>query len=51
MRSPRQTTSTIPRKINNICDIALVIGFSRKLEQIDGEWMARLIQSERGDGA
>lgn len=41
----------IPRKINNICDIALVIGFSRKLAQIDGDWMARLIQSERGDGA
>lgn len=41
----------IPRKINNICDIALVIGFSRKLERIDAEWMQRLIQAERGDGA
>ena len=41
----------IPRKINNICDIALVIGFSRKLDLIDGDWMARLIQAERGDGA
>ncbi len=41
----------IPRKINNICDIALVIGFSRKLDNIDGDWMKRLIQAERGDGA
>lgn len=41
----------IPRKINNICDIALVIGFSRKLESIDADWMQRLIQAESGDGA
>jgi len=41
----------IPRKINNICDVALVIGFGRKLEFIDGDWMKRLIQAERGDGA
>ena len=39
----------VPRKLNNICDIALVIGFSRKLEKIDVEAMARLIQAERGD--
>jgi type II secretory pathway predicted ATPase ExeA len=41
----------IPRRINNICDIALVIGYSRTLEGIDGDWMKRLIQAERGDGA
>lgn len=41
----------VPRRINNICDIALVIGYSRKLESIDGDWMSKLIQSERGDGA
>jgi general secretion pathway protein A len=40
-----------PRKINNICDIALVIGFSRKLEKIDGEWMRDLIRTEQGNGA
>ena len=40
-----------PAQINNICDIALVIGFSRKLDNIDGDWMKRLIQAERGDGA
>lgn len=41
----------IPRKINNICDIALVIGFSRKLKAIDADWMQRLIQAENDDGA
>ena len=40
----------IPRKVNNICDIALVIGSSSKLESIDGDWMQRLIQSESGNG-
>ena len=44
-------TEGIPRMVNNICDIALVIGFSRKLDNIDGDWMKRLIQAERGDGA
>lgn len=39
----------VPRRINNICDIALVIGYSRKLDAVDGEWMQRLIQVERGD--
>lgn len=41
----------VPRKLNNICDIALLIGFSRKLEHIDGPWMHQLICTERGDGA
>ena len=41
----------IPRKINNICDIALVVGFSRKLERIDAGWIKRLAQSESVDGA
>ena len=40
-----------PRKINNICDIALVIGYSRKLEGLDGQWVDQLIRTERGDGA
>lgn len=46
-----QYSNGIPRKINNLCDIALVIGYSRKLESIDADWMQRLIQAERGDGA
>lgn len=41
----------IPRRINNICDIALVVGFSRKLTSIAQEWMERFIQLERGNGA
>ena len=41
----------VPRKINNICDIALVIGYSRKLESIDADWAQRLIEAERGDGS
>ena len=36
----------VPRKINNICDIALVIGSSRKLQSLDADWMDRLIRSE-----
>ena len=40
----------IPRKINNICDIALVVGFSRKLSLIDADWIARLVRAEGGNG-
>lgn len=38
----------IPRKVNNICDIALVVGYSRKLDLIDGDWMQRFIHAESG---
>lgn len=41
----------IPRKINNICDIALVVGFSRKLAEIDADWVRRLIRAEGSHGA
>jgi len=44
-------SSGVPRQINNLCDIALVIGFSRKLEIIDEQAMRRLIQAERGQEA
>ena len=46
-----QYSDGIPRKINNICDISLVIGFSRKLESMDAGWIQRLIQAESGNGA
>lgn len=46
-----QYSAGIPRKVNNICDIALVVGFSRKCEQIDGDRIRRLIKAESGDGA
>ena len=45
-----QYSGGVPRKVNNICDIALVIGSSRKLAAIEADWMARLIQSEKGNG-
>lgn len=41
----------VPRQINNLCDIALVIGFSRKLETVEEEAMRRLIHAERGQEA
>jgi general secretion pathway protein A len=44
-------TAGVPRQINNLCDIALVIGFSRHHRQIDGEAVTRLLQAEGGDGA
>jgi general secretion pathway protein A len=45
-----QYSGGIPRKVNNICDIALLIGSSRKLTDLDADWMTRLIQSEQGNG-
>ena len=39
----------VPRRINNLCDIALVIGFSRKLSAIDADWMTRFIRAESGE--
>ena len=40
----------VPRKVNNICDIALVVGYSRNCTEIDADFMRRLIQSEGGHG-
>jgi general secretion pathway protein A len=40
----------VPRKINNICDIALVVGYSRHCAEIDGDFVGRLIKSEGGHG-
>lgn len=33
----------IPRKINNICDLSLLVGFSKKIELIDSEIIRQLI--------
>lgn len=41
----------VPRKVNNLCDIALLVGFSRQLDAVDADLVQRLIQSEMGDGA
>ena len=45
-----QYSEGIPHKVNNICDVALVVGFSRKLKHIDADWVKRLIQAEGGNG-
>jgi len=36
-----------PRTINNICDLSLVIGFGKHLEQIDADIIIEIIESER----
>ena len=38
----------VPRMVNNICDISLVIGYGRKLDSVDADWMRRLIQAAEG---
>jgi len=42
-----QNTGGIPRKIVNICDFALLIGFIRKVEQIGADLIEELIDKER----
>lgn len=39
----------IPRKVNNLCDISLVIGYGRKLESVDADWMRRLVQAAESE--
>jgi len=34
----------VPRKINNICDLALLIGFSMKLEMIDADTIKKVVK-------
>jgi general secretion pathway protein A len=34
----------VPRKINNVCDLALLIGFSVKVEKIDIDIIKRVIR-------
>lgn len=40
-------TQGTPRTINNICDLSLVIGFGKHLEQIDADTIIGIIESER----
>jgi len=40
----------VSRWINNLCDIARVIEYSRKQKEIEGEGMYQSIQTERGHG-
>lgn len=34
----------VPRKINNICDLALLIGFSMKIEKIDADVIKKVVK-------
>jgi type II secretory pathway predicted ATPase ExeA len=34
----------VPRKINNICDLALLVGFSMRLGALDAETVKKVIQ-------
>jgi len=40
-------TQGTPRTINNICDLSLVIGFGKHIEQIDADTIIGIIESER----
>lgn len=42
-------TNGIPREINNICDICLLIGFSKKLRSINGEVVEGVIRERLGE--
>jgi len=37
-----QYTSGVPRKINNICDMSLLVGFSSKKDAIDADTIDRV---------
>lgn len=37
----------LPRKINNVCDLSLLAGFSRKLKHIDSDVIIRLVDEIR----
>jgi len=43
-------TRGTPREINNICDIALLVGYSRRLEEIDEKIVAEVIRDKVGGG-
>jgi len=40
-------TEGTPRRINNICDVSLLIGFSRGLKEVDVRLIRELISSEK----
>ncbi|HHT9135929.1 MAG TPA: ExeA family protein [Candidatus Wunengus sp. YC60] len=43
----REYTGGVPRKINNICDLSLLVGFSKKVELIDSKIIQRLIDDAK----
>jgi type II secretory pathway predicted ATPase ExeA len=43
-------TRGIPREINNVCDLALLLGYSRRLAEIDERVVGEAIQDRLGSG-
>lgn len=42
-----KTSQGTPRAINNICDLSLVIGFGKHLQQIDADTIIGIVESEK----
>lgn len=40
-------TGGVPRRINNLCDLSLLVGFSKKIELIDSSVVQQLIDDEK----
>ncbi len=40
-------TGGVPRRINNICDLSLLVGFSKKVELIDSKMIQQLIDDSK----
>ena len=41
-----QHSGGVPRRINHLCDLCLVIGYSRKVDAVDDDLVYRLILNE-----
>ena len=42
-----KTSQGLPRSINNLCDLSLVIGFGKHLQQIDIDTIVGIVESEK----
>jgi len=43
-------TRGTPREINNLCDIALLVGYSKRVKEIDERIVAEVIKDRVGTG-
>ncbi|MBI2470538.1 MAG: AAA family ATPase [Planctomycetes bacterium] len=43
----QEYTGGVPRKVNNICDLSLLVGFSKKVELIDSKVIQQLIDDAK----
>jgi len=48
MQIIHQYSQGVPRKINNLCDLALLVGFSSKVKVVDESLILRIIDDGRG---